>query len=255
MIEHGSAEEFLLTFEGDEAQLIWTDPPYGNGNQDGDLAASRVGVDGARQQEARPIANDRPEDYEPTMRAFLRQASRVLDPDGALCVCCSAFETNQRPAELVRWMEQTDLAFDCAVVWDKLAAGPGLGWVYRRSYELILVAHRKDGRLRHPDRGRTLPNVLHHSPVRERLHPNEKPAGLVREFILLHTAPGDLVVDPFCGSGTTGVAAITTGRRFSGCDLDASWASLSRERIEAAKRTNTLAGVRAGQPSLWEKLS
>ena len=54
----------------------------------------------------------------------------------------------------------------------------------------------------------------------ERVHPTQKPIGLLEELIRNSSNPGDLVVDPFCGSGTTGQAARQLGRRFYGSDLD-----------------------------------
>jgi len=52
-------------------------------------------------------------------------------------------------------------------------------------------------------------------------HPTQKPEALLERIVLASTNPGDIVLDPFCGSGTTGVAALRHGRRFIGIDMDA----------------------------------
>lgn len=65
-------------------------------------------------------------------------------------------------------------------------------------------------------------------------HPTEKPVPLMAEIIADFTRPGQLICDPFCGSGTTGIAAVKLGRRFVGIEQDKRWFDLSCRRIEAA---------------------
>lgn len=230
--------------------MIWTDPPYGHANQDGDLASARVGVKGARQRGAEPIAQDRPEDYEPLIRGFLDGASRILRPDSCCCCCCGGGGPSPTFARLSSWLDET-LSFFHAVVWDKSAAGNGLGWRYRRNYEFVMVAHRKGGSLRWSEDSAAIPNIVRTPPVRERVHPNEKPVALIRQFLEVHTEPGDLVLDPFAGSGVTGEAAIQLGREFLGFEIDPKWAAVANERLAAAREGVTLAAHRAGQRSLW----
>jgi len=63
-------------------------------------------------------------------------------------------------------------------------------------------------------------------------HPTQKPEELLRKFILASTNPGDLVLDPFLGSGTTAVTAEQLGRRWLGCDLSPEYARWAADRIE-----------------------
>lgn len=70
-------------------------------------------------------------------------------------------------------------------------------------------------------------------------HPAAFPVALPDFFIRLHTKPGDLVVDPFCGSGTTGVAAIRLGRRFLGIEEVEDYVKMSRLRISSALADRT----------------
>jgi site-specific DNA-methyltransferase (adenine-specific) len=65
-------------------------------------------------------------------------------------------------------------------------------------------------------------------------HPTQKPVALFERLIKTYTNPGDLVVDPFAGSGTTAVAAINTKRRFIIGDSDADYVDMARQRIAAA---------------------
>jgi len=72
-------------------------------------------------------------------------------------------------------------------------------------------------------------------------HPAPFPVDLPRRLILLYTFPGDTVLDPFCGSGSTCVAAVETDRRYIGYDIDIDYVQTARERArEASRRTGTL---------------
>ncbi len=67
----------------------------------------------------------------------------------------------------------------------------------------------------------------------KRFHPTQKPLDMFRELVEKHSNPGDLVVDPFVGSGTTALAAVELGRKFAGCDSDESYVQVASERLAA----------------------
>jgi site-specific DNA-methyltransferase (adenine-specific) len=71
-------------------------------------------------------------------------------------------------------------------------------------------------------------------------HPTQKPLRLVRRAIVACSGEGDLVFDPFCGSGTTGVAAKELGRFFVGVEREEEYAELAARRIGAAERGEVL---------------
>jgi site-specific DNA-methyltransferase (adenine-specific) len=74
--------------------------------------------------------------------------------------------------------------------------------------------------------------------VDETKHPTEKPVGLCRHYIENSSAPGDLVLDPFMGSGTTVVAALRAGRRAVGVEQDPQWFDVACRRVERATATS-----------------
>jgi site-specific DNA-methyltransferase (adenine-specific) len=71
-------------------------------------------------------------------------------------------------------------------------------------------------------------------PGRNRQHPNEKPLGLVDHFISLHSTKGQTVLDPFMGSGTTGVSCANLGRKFIGIEIETKYFDIACRRIAEA---------------------
>lgn len=230
VIYHGDCREVVDALPDASVDMIWTDPPYGHANLDGDLATARVGVKGARQAAPVAIANDRPEDYEPLMRSFLAGARRVLKPDCCCCCCCGGGGPTPAFARLALWMDEY-LSFFHAVVWDKSARGNGLGWRYRRNYEFVMVAHRRGGRLAWADEDVAVPNIVRTPPAANDWHPTTKPLALVEHFIGWHSRPGDTVLDPFMGSGTTLVAAKNLGRRAIGIEIEERYCEIAAQRL------------------------
>ena len=125
---------------------------------------------------------------------------------------------------------------------------PGMG------YESIVFAHRKGrskwnggGRVAVFTHNKNTPGGAHH-------HETQKPLPLMLELVELFTDPDDLVLDPFCGSGTTGVACLRLGRRFIGIERDEKYHAVAVERLEAESKGLTLRDARAGQigmAGLW----
>lgn len=226
----GDCLTVLPSIASASVDMIWTDPPYGHSNHDGDFNAR---LNDHRGIEGKPIANDDPEAFRAVMDAMLVEAARVLKPDCCCCCCCCC---GGGPRPTFAWvadrMDRRGLSFFHSVIWDK--RNPGLGWRYRRQHEMIMVAHRQGGKLAWADDAITARNIYSELPPRDRSHPNEKPVRMVRHFIELHTKPGDLILDPFMGSGTTGVAAAELGRDFIGIELDPDHFATAFARISDA---------------------
>lgn len=126
-------------------------------------------------------------------------------------------------------MDAKGLQFFHSVIWDKV--NPGLGWRYRRQHEMVMVSHRTGGKLSWNDCAPAVPNVISLGKPRDEEHPNVKPVGLVERFIANHVCDGGVVLDPFMGSGTTGVACANLGRKFIGIELERKYFDIACERI------------------------
>jgi site-specific DNA-methyltransferase (adenine-specific) len=112
------------------------------------------------------------------------------------------------------------------LVWDKKKIG--MGYHYRNRHEVVLFFEK--GKRKLQDLG--VPDVLAFDRVSGG-YPTEKPVDLLSVLVRQSSSPGELVVDPFTGSGSTGVASLLLGRRFAGCDVsEAAVASASRRLAE-----------------------
>jgi site-specific DNA-methyltransferase (adenine-specific) len=123
--------------------------------------------------------------------------------------------------------EQAGFKFWKPLVWDKQSIG--MGYHYRARYEFVLFFEK--GKRRLADLG--IADVLPVPRIRGG-YPAEKPAALSQILIGQSTAPGDLIVDPFMGSGSSGVAALSLGRRYAGNDVSDESLKLARERLLGA---------------------
>jgi len=238
-VVHGDCLEVLATFPDNSIDMVFTDPPYGHNNNNGDLisrweAALGKG-DYVPERDNIPILNDGVEAND-LFRELLPVLYRVLKKGGACCCCCCCGGGGPDPqfARWSLWMDEVFL-FKQMVVWDK---GPmGMGWHYRRSYETVLVGQTRGAACKWYDTTNRIENIIRHIPKiipRKDQHPTEKPPRLAAHFINLHSQPGEIILDPFAGSGSTLVAARDMGRRFIGIELDERFVAMSKARLREA---------------------
>jgi site-specific DNA-methyltransferase (adenine-specific) len=142
--------------------------------------------------------------------------------------------------------EEVGFKFWKPLVWDKKSIG--MGYHYRARYEFILFFEK--GKRRLANLGTA--DVLEVPRVRGG-YPAEKPSALSQILIEQSSAAGDLVVDPFMGSGSSGVAALTVGRRYAGNDVSDDSLKLARERLLAAGGVEGSVVVAPGHAALVQQ--
>jgi len=227
--------------------LVFADPPY-NLQLEGELLRpnnTRVdGVDDAWDKFSSFAEYDR------FSRAWLGECRRVLKPDGAMWVIGSYHNVFRLGAQL------QDLGFWILndVVWRKVNPMPNFrGRRLTNAHEtLIWAAHDQKSRYTFNYESLKASNddvqmrsdwlfPICAGPERlkdaggRKAHPTQKPEALLHRILLASTNPGDLVLDPFFGTGTTGAAAKRLGRRWIGIERDPGYARAAEERIAKVK--------------------
>ena len=212
-IIHGDSLTVLRQMEAESVDAIITDPPYG---------INYVSQTGAR------IKNDKS-----PFIWFLYDAFRVLKSGesgrGSL-VCFTRWDVQQT---FIDAMKMAGFQVKSEVIWDKVFHGMGdTKAAFAPSHENIIFAVK--GKFGFP--GHRPKDLITFQKVNSShmVHPTEKPVGLLANLITSVTKPGDLILDPFAGSGSTLVAAKKTGRRFVGVELDDDFYQIAQQRIEEA---------------------
>lgn len=231
-IYQGDCLEIMKTWPDNFVNLVLCDPPYGleynGGNDLASLWEAALGQ--GENSETRPIANDKREDWINNLPLFLKEVGRILVPHG--CCCCCGGGPQPIFAEMALEMDKSPLQFVQAVVWDK--CNLGMGWHYRRSYEFMMVA-RKGNKTPWYHEGKDQSNVVR-IPVQipqKDDHPCKKPIELMAKFIELHSKPGDIILDPYCGHGPTLVASERLGRKWIGIEINPEYCAIAQKRIDA----------------------
>ena len=210
----GDCLEVMQGLEAGSVDAVITDPPY----------LTAVSSDGSGK--INPWADRL--NYAFWFAAWMTAARLALKPEGCLWSFMNwrSYTTYQKAADDMRW------GIESVLVWDKAWIGPGGTRGLRPSYELVGLWGMP--RFALPNRGLYDIQRFPWSSTKPTGHPAEKPVTLVAWLIEQSTRPGDLILDPFCGSGTTGVACVQTDRRFIGIELDAGYADMARARIAKA---------------------
>lgn len=221
-LEVGDALAVDPLFAGDFNAVV-TDPPYSSGTR-------REGQKGVRKAMNRGSAD---EEWFTTdclttngflwlMRACARQWKRLLIPGGHVL---SFIDWRMMPA-LAGSIESADMRHVGLLVWDKTYFG--MGHYFRNQHELIL--HFTNGRSLPPQR-RDVGNVLRYAPVRDGEHETEKPIELMQRLVSVVCPAGGKVFDPYCGSGSTLLAAKLLGCRAVGVEVDEKNCELAARRL------------------------
>lgn len=104
------------------------------------------------------------------------------------------------------------------------------------NYEAMKEGDFPEDRLKVPQKQMRSVWAMNSTPQEEKQlgkHPTQKPLKLMERVVLASSNPKDLILDPFCGSGTTGVAAVKHGRRFIGVEIEPNFLDLSERRLNA----------------------
>lgn len=223
IINHDDAVTWLRTLPSESVDLVVTDPPYES------LEKHRAIGTTTRLKHSKASSNDWFRIF-PNKRfpELFSEIYRVLVKDSHFYLYCDS-ETMFIAKPMA---EQCGFRFWKPLIWDKRFIG--MGYHYRARYECILFF----------EKGKRKLNDLSISDIIEcprvvRGYPAEKPVRVAEVLIGQSSRPGELVIDPFMGSGSTGVAALELCRAFGGNDLSAEAIAVASSRLRAVRQSST----------------
>lgn len=260
----GNCVEVLNKATENSVDMIFADPPYFLSN--GGItchAGKMVSVNKGKWDISKGIKENHEFNLE-----WLKACQRVLKPNGTIWVS----GTTHIIYSIGFAMQELGYKVLNDIVWYKRNAPPNLSCRYfTHSTEIVLWAAKnkkskhyfnyqlmkafsKGKQMRNlwqfteAEEAQTVDNVWTiSSPPREEKkfgkHPTQKPVELLKRIILASTKEGDLVLDPFCGSSTTGIAAVLLNRKYIGIDLEEHYLELSKKRLEEAIKKPSLFGA------------
>ena len=224
VIYHGDCREIIPTLPSQSVDLLLTDPPYGISYQSGQ-----------RQVQFDFMQND--DDIRVAVEG-IKKALRVLRKERHLYIF--------GPTAMLEGMPVTS---PVELIWDKSGMSSGdLKCPWGKAYEYIqfAIVNRSAPSLR-DGHGRLAARLRRGSVVhcprlngRQIRHPTEKPVALLRELIESSSCIGETVFDPFCGVGSTLVAACLEGRKAIGIEIEERYCEIAQERLEAINRAPRL---------------
>lgn len=228
-----SPEAYDKLMDPDRADLIFTDPPYNV-----PIAGHVSGLGAVQHREFAMASGEMTEDEFTHFLSLVFNAMAAASRDGALHYICMDWR------HLFETLSAGKAAYSSFInlcVWNK--DNGGMGSFYRSKHELILLF--KNGTASHTNNvelgrhGRYRTNVWDYAGVNtfraERLdelamHPTVKPVGMIADAIKDATKRSDIVLDPFCGSGSTIIAAEKTGRCARAIEIDPAYVDVSVRR-------------------------
>lgn len=218
--------------------MIFADPPYFLSN--GGItchAGKMVSVNKGKWDKSKGVIENHKFTFD-----WLKACQRVLKPNGTIWVS----GTTHIIHSVGFAMQKLGYKILNDIIWYKRNAPPNLSCRYfTHSTEIILWAAKNEKSkhyfnyqlMKEINKGKQMRNLWEISapPAEEKKfgkHPTQKLVELLKRIILASTREGDLVLEQFRGSSTTGVAAILLGRKYVGIDLDGEYLHLSRKRLE-----------------------
>jgi site-specific DNA-methyltransferase (adenine-specific) len=233
----GDCLEILAALPASSVDLVFADPPYFLSN--GGItchAGKMVSVHkGDWDKSKGPNANHE------FNTAWLAAAQRVLKPNGSIWVSGTAHVIHSVGFA----MQQLGFKLLNDISWVKPNPPPNLSCRYFTHATETIIWAAKDKKSRHTfhyklmketNRGKQMKSVWEIRPPEQwekrfGKHPTQKPVALLERILLASTNEGDLVLDPFAGSGTTLLAALRLSRQAAGCELNAEFLALSLRRL------------------------
>ncbi len=203
-------------------RAIITDPPYGVAYVEGKRDITTLGVDSDKAIVGDQLQSD--EEYVSFTKSWLGLAIPHLETYNA----CYIFNSDLMYPALRQGMKESGFHYSQMIIWFKNTVV-----MNRKDYLMMfeLIAYGWFGRHK-MERTKAKSVIVHPKPNASKLHPTQKPVGLLRKLIPNSTKMNEYIYDPFLGSGSTAVACEQLGRKCIGIELDTEYVAIIIARLE-----------------------
>lgn len=232
-IYNGDCTVEMQKIANDSVDLILTDPPYNLGNfminRSTNLAKMRenffanAGWDNLEFDE-----------WVERMDSFFEDAARIIKTGGSMIIFMSIIKVET----IIKLAEKHGFYYKTTGIWHKLNPMPrnmNLHFVNSTEAWIYFTYKKKTGTFNNGNKmihDFIETSVVSNGEKKAGKHPTQKPIALLEHFVKLLSNEGDLVVDPFMGSGSTGVVCKKLGRNFVGVEFDKEYYEIAQRRIE-----------------------
>jgi site-specific DNA-methyltransferase (adenine-specific) len=242
----GDTFDILKKIKPESVDMIFADPPYFLSNdgitcKGGKMVSVNKGSWDRLSENGTGV-----EEKHSFNRKWIRLCRKILKPDGTIWIS----GTLHNIYSIGMALEQEGFKIINNIIWQKTNPPPNLSCrCFTHSTETILWAEKNEKKSHHffdyqkmkeLNGGKQMKDVWTGSLTKQSektagKHPTQKPEYLLERIVLSSTQEGAAILDPFCGSGTTGVAALRFGRKFIGIDISEEYLEISRRRMENVK--------------------
>ncbi len=229
---HGDCLDEMKNIKTSSVDLILTDPPFNLG-----LFMKQRGTNLSKLRDNHFTGTDWDnlpyEEWEYLIAEFIKESSRVLKKAGALLIFSSILKVET----IVRICQENKFYYKTTGIWHKtnpLPRNMNLHFVNSTESWIYFVLDSKTGTFNNNDK------LIHdfyessntsNKEKKHGKHPTQKPLEIMEHFVSILSNEKDLVLDPFMGSGSTGVATKNLNRKFIGIELDKKYFNIAKKRI------------------------
>lgn len=213
--------EGMKRIKSGSVDLLLTDPPYNISVKNNFKTMGRAGIDFGEW------------DKEFNQEEWIKSIKKLLSKNGSAII----FNDWKNLGDIARSCEKEGLVIKDMLRWEKTNPMPrNRDRRYITDFECAVWVTNKNAKwvFNRQSESYQRPSFLHNvvGGKEKNGHPTQKPIKLMEDLIKIHSNEGDIVFDPFIGSGTTAIAAINTNRNFIGFELDETYFDLANERIK-----------------------
>ena len=223
-LKQGDCLELMKDIPDRSVDLILTDPPYNIARKNNFHTMGRSGLDFGEWDKGFD------------QLTWLEEIPRILSRNGSAII----FNAWANLGDIAHKCEAMGLTVKDMLRWEKTNPMPrNRDRRYITDFECAVWLTNKSAKWEFNRIDEAYQRPVFKYPVvmgADRFHPTQKPVRLMEDIIFIHSNIGEVVFDPFMGSGTTGVACVNTGRSFIGIELDECYFEIAKKRIEEAQK-------------------